>query len=104
MSELKTYLSDHAAVTFDEDVIVKIKPDSYCSGCSLKETINNYVLDEKEYFRKINHISKRAWKKHGVIKLDTKEFGYFSYHLIYETRFKKCYHKIKFSNSVEFKK
>ena len=100
MSKLKTYLSDHAAVTFDDDVIIEIKPDSHCSRCSLKETINNYVLDEVEYFRNINHISKRAWKKRGVIELDTKELGYFSYFLVYETRFKQRYHKIKFSNLV----
>lgn len=57
---IKKYLSDHAAVTFDDDVIIEIKPDSHYSGCSLKKTINNYVLDEVEYFRNINHISKRA--------------------------------------------
>ena len=35
-----------------------------------------------------------------LIELDTKELGYFSYFLVYETRFKHRYHKIKFSNLV----
>lgn len=97
----KEFLSDHARVSIDDDgVIQSIKPDSYCKGCSLKETINNYVLDELEFFRNKNHISKRAWKKHGVIELDTHELGFFTYILIYNTRFKKRSQKIKFSNNI----
>lgn len=97
----KEYLSDHARVVIDDDgVIQSIKPDSYCKGCTLKGTINNYVLDELEYFRNKNRISKRAWKKRGVIGLDDHNPEYFQYFLIYETRFKRCYQKIKFSYNV----
>ena len=97
----KEYLSDHARVMIDNnDVIIHIEPDSYCKGCTLKETINNYVLDEVEYFRNTNHVSKRAWKKRGVIELDDHKPEYFQYLLIYETRFKRRYQKIKFSYGV----
>ena len=99
---LKEYLTDHARVVIDDDgVIQSIKPDSYFKKCTLKETINNYVLDEVEYFRNINHITKRAWKKHGVIELDKeKEPNLFIYKLVFSTRFKKRYKEIKFSYGV----
>lgn len=102
MNNLKEYLSDHAKVTIDNDgVIIGIAPDSHCKGCTLKETINNYVLDELEYFKNKNHITKRAWKKHGVIEIDKeKQPNLFIYKLVFYTRFKKRYQEIKFSYNV----
>lgn len=96
----KEYLSEHARVELDDDgVIQSIKPDSHLNT-NLSDTIQNYVLDELVYFRKKNHISKRAWKKHGAIIRDIELIDMFIYKFVYKTRFRTIFDEIKFSYNI----
>lgn len=97
---IKEYLSDHARVGIDENgVIQSIKSDPHFNT-NLSDTIQNYVLDELVYFRNINHISKRAWKKHGAIIRDVEHIDMFIYQLVYKTRFRTIFNEIKFSYNI----
>jgi hypothetical protein len=94
-------ISDSAAVMIDENgVIQKIKPDSYLWPKTIENTIKEYVNDQIEYFRSINHISKRAWNKRGIIIKESQHLGLLTYQLVYKTIFKNCTQKIKFSTSI----
>ena len=96
----KEYLSDHARVFIDDDgVIQSIKPDSHLYT-NLSDTIQNYVLDELVYFRNKNHISEKAWKKHGAIIRDVEHIDMFIYQFVYKTRFRTVFDEIKFSNNI----
>ena len=97
---IKEYLSDHARVVIDDDgVIQSISPDSHLNT-NLSDTIQNYVLDELVYFRNKNHISERAWKKHGAIIKDVEHIDMFIYKLVYKTRFRAVFNEIKFSYKI----
>lgn len=96
----KEYLSDHARVEIDDNGIIQsIKPDSHLNT-NLSDTIQNYVLDELVYFRNKNHISKRAWKKHGAIIRNIELIDMFIYQLVYKTRFRTVFKEIKFSYNI----
>ena len=96
----KEYLSDHARVEIDDNgVIQSIKPDSHLNT-NLSDTIQNYVLDELVYFRNKNHISEKAWKKHGAIIRDVKHIDMFIYQFVYKTRFRTVFNEIKFSYHI----
>ena len=97
---IKEYLSDHARVEIDDNgVIQSIKPDSHLNT-NLSDTIENYVLDELVYFRNKNHISERAWKKHGAIIRNIELVDMFIYQLVYKTRFRTVFNEIKFSYNI----
>jgi hypothetical protein len=97
---IKEYLSDHARVEIDDNgVIQSIKPDSHLHT-NLSDTIQNYVLDELVYFINKNHISKRAWKKHGAIIRDVEHIDMFIYQFVYKTRFRTVFNEIKFSYNI----
>ena len=99
-NNLKEYLSDHARVEIDDNgVIQSIKPDSHLNT-NLSDTIQNYVLDELVYFRNKNHISERAWKKHGAIIRDVEHIDMFIYQFVYKTRFRTVFNEIKFSYNI----
>lgn len=98
----KEYLSDHARVEIDDNgVIQSIKPDSHLNT-NLSDTIQNYVLDELVYFRNKNHISEKAWKKHGAITIirNVELIDMFVYKLVYKTRFRTVFYEIKFSSNI----
>ena len=97
---IKEYLSDHARVVIDDNgVIQSIKPDSHLNT-NLSDTIQNYVLDELVYFRNKNHISEKAWKKHGAIIRNIERIDMFIYQLVYKTRFRTVFNEIKFSYNI----
>lgn len=97
---IKEYLSDHARVCIDDDgVIQSIKPDRHLNT-NLSDTIQNYVLDELVYFRNKNHISKRAWKKHGAIIRDVEHIDMFIYQFVYKTSLELYFNEIKFSYNI----
>ena len=97
---IKEYLSDHARVEIDDDGVIQfIKPDSYLST-NLSDTIENYVLDQLVYFRNKNHISERAWKKHGAIIRNIELIDMFIYKFVYKTRFRTVFDEIKFSYNI----
>lgn len=97
---IKEYLSDHARVEIDDNgVIQSIKPDSHLFT-NLSDTIQNYVLDELVYFRNKNHISERAWKKHGTIIRNIELVDMFIYQFVYKTRFRTVFKEIKFSYNI----
>lgn len=92
----KEYLSDRAKVVIDENGIIQsIQPDSHLNT-NLFDTIENYVLDRLVYFKNKNHISERAWKKHGAIIRDIERVDMFIYKLVYKTRFRTVFNEIKF--------
>lgn len=97
---MKEYLSDHARVVIDENgVIQSIKPDSHLNT-NLSDTIQNYVLDQLVCFRNKNHISEKAWKKHGAIMRDVEHIDMFIYRFVYKTRFRTVFNEIKFSSNI----
>jgi hypothetical protein len=96
----KEYLSDHAIVEIDDNGIIQsIIPDSHLNT-NLYDTIQNYVLDELVYFRNKNHISEKAWKKHGAIIRDIEHVDMFIYQFVYKTRVKTVFDEIKFSFNI----
>lgn len=99
--EVKWFLSDSARVAIDEhNIIQAIQPDSFSSSTTLSETIENYINDQIEYFRKENHISKKAWDKRGVITKQTQYLEKLEYILSYKKLGKQCTHKIAFSYQI----
>ena len=96
---IKEYLSGHARVCIDDDgVIQSIKPDRHLNT-NLSDTIQNYVLDELVYFRNKNHISEKAWKKHGGIRR-IELIDMFIFRFVYKTRFRTVFKEIKFSYNI----
>ena len=96
-----TYLSDSAKETIgDDDIIHFIMSDKHISTKSTIEIIGNYISDEIERFCNFNHISKRAWKKRGVITKETDMTGTLIYRLVYQSLLKNCLHEIKFGNDI----
>ena len=96
-----TYLSDSAMVTIDNNgVIQHIKSDRYIFVKTASEVVENYINDEIERFCNYNHISKRAWKKRGVITKEPANLELQVYCLYYKTRFRAYKHEIKFGFNI----
>ena len=94
-------ISDSAAVRIDEDgIIQEIRPDSYLFPKTIENVIKSYIGDEVERFCRENHITKRAWKKHGVIEADMHLPELLIYNLVYEHFSKRRYQKIKINSNV----
>ena len=96
-----TYLSDSAEVTIGDDgIILAIRSDSHIFVNSVAEVIENYINDEIERFCNFNHISKRAWKKRGIITKGPATIELQVYYLCYKTRFRAYKHEIKFGFNI----
>lgn len=96
-------LSDHFHITYRNDVIVSLEPDSQNPEMKLynkTEYMKLFIQDEMELFCKLHHIPRFLWKKYGsIIKppatLDYQLFG-FQYKFLGKT----IIDSIKVSNSL----
>ena len=90
--------SDVLVIKDSNEVIQEIKSTRW--PYTFSGLVENYIKDEIERFCNFNHISKRAWKKRGIITKEPATLELQVYCLYYKTRFRACKHEIKFSFQI----